>query len=195
MEDDANIKADGYCYSTLKEISKMENGKIVDVKGVVIQVEDMDEITMKNGKTKPIRRILIADNSKENGFSIQVTFWGNVAYKSNYDEGDIVAFKDAKVGAYNAVSMNMSDECEMKKLRDESELQDWYEKVDVKEITPLSEQNKNTFQAKDAGMQPELMSEVLNKVNDDLEDDNSPTYVFECYVVFIAKADNMVYMA
>lgn len=88
----------------------MDNGKIIDVKGVVIHVEDMDEITMKTGRTKPIRRVLIADNSKEPGLSLQVTFWGNIAYKSNFEYGEIVAFKDAKVGTYNAVSLNMSDE-------------------------------------------------------------------------------------
>lgn len=196
LEDDNKISADGFWYSTLKDISKMDNGKIIDVKGVVIHVEDMDEITMKTGRTKPIRRVLIADNSKEPGLSLQVTFWGNIAYKSNFEYGEIVAFKDAKVGTYNAVSLNMSDEWYFKKLKDQEDLKKWFENLpDIEDIIPLSEQNKNRFKTREAGMKPELLHEVLKKVRDDLEDDSSPTYILECYLVFIAKADNMVYMA
>lgn len=174
----------------------MDNGKIVDVKGVVVQVEDMDEITMKNGKSKSIRRVIICDNSKHPGMSIQITFWGNISYKADFEYGEIIACKDAKVGTYNAVSLNMSDECEVRKLKDDKELREWFETLtDLKSIIPLSEQNKNTFQAKEAGMQPSLINEMLARVNDDLEEDNAPTYILECTIVFIAKADNMVYMA
>lgn len=110
LEDDDNIDADGYCYTNLNEASKLDNGKIIDVKGVVLSVEGMDEITMKNGNLKPIRRIIIGDNSRDPGLSIQATFWGKIAYKANFTEGEVIAIKDAKVGTYNAVSLNVSDE-------------------------------------------------------------------------------------
>jgi replication factor A1 len=174
----------------------MDNSKIVDVKGVVLNVEGMNEITMKNGISKPIRRILIADNSKEPGLSIQVTFWGIIAYKADFNQGEIVALKDAKVGTYNAVSLNMSDECEMKKLKSDKVLSEWYKNLkSTKDIVPLSEQNKNQFQNKEAGLQPQLISEILEKVQEDIEQDTTPNYVIECYLTFIAKADNMIYMA
>lgn len=110
LEDDGSIEQDGYCYTTLNEASKLDQAKIIDVKGVVVSVEDMDEITMKNGMTKPIRRVIIADNSRDKGLSMQVTFWGKISYKADFTKGEVVALKDAKVGTYNGVSLNMSDE-------------------------------------------------------------------------------------
>jgi len=166
------------------------------VKGAVLNVEDMDEITMKTGISKPIRRILIADSSKDPGLSIQVTFWGKIAYKANLNRGDIVAIKDAKVGTYNAVSLNVSDECEIKKLKNDKVLTPWYESLkSINDIIPLSEQNKNKFKNKEAGLQPEFIIEICDKVHEDIEELTTPNYVIEAYLTFIAKADNMVYMA
>ena len=110
LEDDGSIEQDGYCYTTLNDASKLDQGKIVDIKGIVLSIEDMDEITMKSGITKPIRRVIIADNSREKGLSMQVTFWGKISYKADFVKGEVVALKDAKVGTYNGVSLNMSDE-------------------------------------------------------------------------------------
>ena len=127
----------------------------------MLNVEDMDEITMKSGISKPIRRILIADNSKDPGLSIQVTFWGKIAYKANLNKGDIIAIKDAKVGTYNAVSLNVRDECEIKKLKNDKVLTPWYESLQsINDIVPLSEQNKNKFKNKEAGLQPEFIVEI-----------------------------------
>ena len=196
LEDDDKIQTDGFSYSSIKELSKMDNGKIADVKGIVINVENMDEITMKNGTCKPIRRVLIADNSKEPGISIQVTFWGKIAYKANFEIGDVVGLKDAKVGTYNSVSLNMSDEWEVKKIRNDKELTEWYRGLsNVKDIIALSEQAKNKFQYKDSGLQSELISDILKKVHEDIEEQTTPNYVINWYITFIAKADTMVYMA
>ena len=196
LEDDDKIKTDGFSYSSIDEISKMENGKIADVKGIVINAENMDEITMKNGTTKPIRRVQIADGSREPGISIQVTFWGKIAYKANFEIGDVIGLKDAKVGTYNAISLNMSDECEIKRLKNDKELHEWYNGVpNIKYIIQLSEQTKNKFQFKESGLQPELISDILKKVRDDIEEQTTPNYVIEGYLTFIARADTMVYMA
>lgn len=180
LEDDEKIGTDGFCYSTIDEVSKMENNKITDVKGVVVSVEGMDEITMKSGMTKPIRRILIADNSREPGVSIQVTFWGKIAYRANFGVGEAIALKDVKVGTYNSVSLNMSDECDVKRLKDETELEEWFSSLaDKNSIIPLSEQNKNKFKAKEKGLQPELICDILEKVHEDIEENLTPSYVIE----------------
>jgi hypothetical protein len=196
VDDDGSIDKDGYSYTTLKDAAKLEQGKIITVKGVVISIEDMDEITMRSGMTKPIRRIIIADNSKDNGLSMQITFWGKIAYRANFEKGEIIACKDAKVGKYNGVSLNMSDECEMKKLKEERDLRKWFESLtNIKEITPLSEQNRNRFKTNEAGMKPEMIADILEKVKEDVEELTNPNYIIEANLVFIVKADNMVYMA
>lgn len=196
LPDDESIETDGYSYSTLRDISKMDAGLITDVKGVVILVGDMDEIPMKNGKLKPLRRVFIADNSKDQGLSIQITFWGQIAYKANFSIGDVVGLKDAKVGNYNGRSLNMSDECELKKLKEDKILTPWFKSLkSIKDIVSLSEQDKNKFQNKEAGLQPNLINEVELKVHEDIEECTTPNYVVECYLTYIAKMDNMVYMA
>lgn len=84
----------------------------------------------------------------------------------------------------------------MKKLKNEKKLSEWFCNLkSLKDIIPLSEQNKNKFTQKEAGLKPEMISEVLKKVKDDIEECTTPNYVIECYLTFIAQADNMVYMA
>ena len=54
---------------------------------------------------------------------------------------------------------------------------------------------KNKFKNKEAGLQPEFIVEIGDKVHEDIEELTTPNYVIEAYLTFIAKADNMVYMA
>jgi hypothetical protein len=193
--DDGAIPQDGFCYYSLKEASKMDNGKIIDVKGIVFSVEDMAEITMKNGISKPIRRVIIGDNSKMPGLSMQVTFWGKIAYKANLSRGDCIALKDAKVGTYNAISLNMSDECDVKRIHDQTLIK-WFEGLkDTKDIISLSDQNKDNLKNKDAGMKPMLIDQINQKVHEEIEEQTTPNYIIEGYLTFIAKAANMIYMA
>jgi len=196
LDDDGTIEQDSFSYTNIIEIPKMDNGKIIDVKGAVVDVEEMDEITMKNGMTKPIRRVIIADNSNDKGVSIQVTFWGKIAYKADFDRGEIIGIKDAKVGKYNGVSLNMSDECQVKKLKEDKELITWFNMLkNIKDITRLSEQNKKKFNMNEAGLKPQLINDIEDKVLEDIENETNPNYVIEGVLTFIAKSDNMVYMA
>mmetsp|Transcript_31958 Transcript_31958/g.31352 ORF Transcript_31958/g.31352 Transcript_31958/m.31352 type:complete len:294 (+) Transcript_31958:191-1072(+) len=196
LEDDGSIEMDNYSYSTLNEISSLEANKIVDTKGVVIEIQEMDEITMKSGMTKPLRRVIIADNSREYGLSIQITFWGEIAYKANFVKGEVIALKDAKVGKYNGISLNMSNECEVKRLKDEKKLRSWFASLDgIKGIHRLSEQHKKKFGQNEAGLKPQLVSDIQEKVYQDIENETNPNYVIEGMLTFIAKSDNMVYMA
>jgi len=76
----------------------------------VVSLSDIDEINLKSGRVKPVRRVILADNSEEKGLSIQVTFWGDMAKKLNFSKGTIVALKGIKVGEYNGRSLNVSEE-------------------------------------------------------------------------------------
>jgi len=42
----------------------------VDFIGVIVSIGDPDEINLKSGRQKPVRRIIMADNSDESGLSI-----------------------------------------------------------------------------------------------------------------------------
>jgi hypothetical protein len=59
---------------------------------------------------KPVRRLILADNSEEKGVSIQATFWGEICRKLNYAKGTVIALKAIKVGSYNGKSLNVSEE-------------------------------------------------------------------------------------
>lgn len=151
---------------------------------------------MKTGMTKALRRIIIADNSKEYGLSIQITFWGEIAYKATFEKGEVIALKDAKVGKYNGISLNMSTECEVKRLKEDKNLKQWYESLEnVRGIHRLSEQHKKKFGQNEAGLKPQLISDIEERVYEDIENETNPNYVIEGMLTFIAKSDNMVYMA
>lgn len=82
----------------------------VDFIGVIVSIGDPDEINLKSGRQKPVRRIIMADNSDESGLSIQVTFWGEISKRLNFIKGDVIALKSIKVGEFNGKSLNVSDE-------------------------------------------------------------------------------------
>lgn len=57
IEEDDNIKApeEVFAFSTLKEIKSLPNDSRVDFIGVVLTVGDLDEISLKSGRVKPVR--------------------------------------------------------------------------------------------------------------------------------------------
>jgi len=75
-----------------------------------VSIGDPDEINLKSGRQKPVRRLILADNSDEGGITIQVTFWGEISRRLNFNKGDVIAIKNIKVGDYNGKSLNVSDE-------------------------------------------------------------------------------------
>ena len=59
-----------FSFSTLKDIRNFTNDMRVDFIGIVVSIGDPDEINLKSGRQKPVRRMIMADNSEGTGLSI-----------------------------------------------------------------------------------------------------------------------------
>jgi hypothetical protein len=67
------------------------------------------EKTLKNGTSKEIRNLMVAD---ESGFAITVCLWGDAANKFDLgaDERPVIAFKHAMVSDFGGKSLNSNED-------------------------------------------------------------------------------------
>ena len=106
----------------------MKQGEVVliDVIGVITEVEAIGSITMKsNGEQKEKRQITISDDTN---VSIIGTFWGETA-RCEYKVGDILACSGARVGDFGGKSLNFGDHNLLNPVGDSryQEIKEWYE--------------------------------------------------------------------
>jgi len=64
-------------------------------------------VPLKSGLNKDRRTIYIAD---ESGVKISVTMWGSLSNLMNYEIGQVLAIKNAKVSDYGGKSLNCGDD-------------------------------------------------------------------------------------
>lgn len=128
-ENDTDIKLPGYDFSKICDISKLENGRVVDVIGVVCEVSEVETIRLRSGGEKEKRMIQIADNSEESGCCIKVCFWGVQAKDINFVIGDVVAFRSLKITEFSGRSLNACQETAYKikpDCKETKKLEKWY---------------------------------------------------------------------
>ncbi len=75
---------------------------MVDLVGIVEEVQERQDITTKAGEQKKYQKIVVKD---ETG-SIVVTFWGEDTEKLNVKEGDLVSLTSFLVKDFNGKSLN-----------------------------------------------------------------------------------------
>ena len=117
--DDGQIKGtkDAFNFTLIKDIKKLDDNKKIDLLAFIHNVGPLDTISLKSGRSREVRRMILGDNSEEKGVSIQATFWGekSVSIGKDFKVGDVIVLKDIKVGSYNGKSLNVSEECYLSK--------------------------------------------------------------------------------
>ena len=85
VEDDEDIVAQGFCFSTIDEVNDFEQMRTVDMIGIVHSVNPIQSILIKSSNANKDRRyIAIVD---EGGSLIQVSLWGKNARDYDLSEG------------------------------------------------------------------------------------------------------------
>ena len=81
----------------------------VDMIGVIHQCGPVREKNLKDGRSKEIRNVLVAD---ESGLAITVCLWGDTANKFDLgsDEHPVIAFKRATVSEFGGKSLNSNED-------------------------------------------------------------------------------------
>jgi replication factor A1 len=108
VEDDEDIKAQGFCFVIISEVNDFEQTRAVDVIGVITNAGSVTNFTPKNGgSSKDKRTLVVVDDSN---FMVGVTLWGPQANTPNLKEGNVIAIRGAKVSDYQGKTLNSADE-------------------------------------------------------------------------------------
>lgn len=109
VADDGSIQSMNYSIKTIDKIQDTEPGKLIDILGVVRDVEQSMEITTKTGRQLNKRNITFGDSS---GFAIRLTAWGESASDPRWDtcQNALVAINAVKVSDYGGRSLSMGFE-------------------------------------------------------------------------------------
>jgi replication factor A1 len=77
VDDDEDIKTQGFCFVTISEVNDFEQTRAVDVIGVITNAGSTTNFTPKNGgPSKDKRTLVVVDDSN---FMVGLTLWGNQA--------------------------------------------------------------------------------------------------------------------
>ena len=77
----------------------------VDVIGVVLDVQPVSEISLRDGTKKDRRTVTVGD---ESNIMIGVTLWGEACHKADFEVGQIIAFRQCRISEYRGKSLNAS---------------------------------------------------------------------------------------
>ncbi|KAJ2265635.1 Replication factor A protein 1, partial [Coemansia sp. RSA 451] len=106
-QETTGVPQEQYEFVPLANLMKYEKGAIVDVLCVVRSVEDVVEITPKNGPTdrKMVKRDMsVVDKS---GYQVRATVWGDDAREFKVPVDAIVAFKGMRVGDFGGRTLSL----------------------------------------------------------------------------------------
>lgn len=103
LKDNHEIEMVHFNLSSIKDIQDLENGKLIDVMGIVQELGLLAPFTLKTGEKKDRRTITIFDDTN---FSINFTLWGDLATNPNFVKNDIIVLKDVSVKDYMGKTVN-----------------------------------------------------------------------------------------
>jgi len=104
-EDAQDVPKLNYDFVKLNNIQNLEADSIIDVVGVIKEVNPHFQITSKAGRAYDRRDITIVDDSQ---FAISVGLWNKTAVEFSTPEGTVIAIKGAKVSDFNGKTLSLT---------------------------------------------------------------------------------------
>ena len=144
----SSIKQQAYSFKTLKEVKDATHLYMLDLIGVITEVQNSNQYLNKaTGQYKDKRRITLADDT---GFNLEATLWGESA-SQEFQVGQILAVKGARHSDYGGKSLNIDmDHCVIQINPEDQEryieLLTWYKESYKDGKTPTSEKLTNRGQ-------------------------------------------------
>lgn len=140
--DDADcdaIPALRYDFKEIKDISNMDVGGSVDIKGVVVEVRDTTTVSLRSGGEKRKRSLMIADESDT---KCEFTIWGEKADEFKEDLGTVVFIKNARIGDFGGRNLSSQGSTHIEFSPDDQRafsLKTWYDQHGSgKQMTSIS---------------------------------------------------------
>ena len=105
INDDSNIPKVQFNFIKLNEIETIENNQIIDVLGILKNIDEKKEIISKStGKPYDRRDITIVDQSQ---MEVNVGLWNKYAREFNLNPGTPIAIKGCKVNEFNGKQLSL----------------------------------------------------------------------------------------
>lgn len=140
QDDDCDaIPALKYDFKPIKEISNMEVGATVDVKGVIVEIRDTMTITLRAGGEKRKKTLFIADESDT---KCEFTIWGDKADDFREEVGTVMFLKNGRIGDFGGRNLSSQGSSHVEFSPDDQRafaLKTWYDSQGSgKQMTSLS---------------------------------------------------------
>lgn len=103
------INAPFWNFVDIETISSLRTGELIDVIGMVGNVQEIKEVVTKQGSSIKLKNFDLCDSTGK----ITVTLWRNDA-EIKMKDGEIVALKKAKIGNYRGTTLSLSGFIEKK---------------------------------------------------------------------------------
>lgn len=134
-DDAADVPKLQYKFVALSEIQNLQVNAIVDVIGIIKEIEPSFQITLKTtGKPYDRRNVVLVDQSK---FSINLGLWNKMAVDFNYPENSVIGVKGARVqefGGSRTLSLTQSGTISLNPdIPEAFQLKGWYDNHGSKE--------------------------------------------------------------
>jgi hypothetical protein len=92
------------CFITLSEAWTKNEGSLVNVIGVVCEVEELKEITPKNKNPIKLKTFFLVDRTS---IKTRIALWGAQAESWSIDFGDIIMLNEVEVKKFNGLSLSV----------------------------------------------------------------------------------------
>lgn len=103
--DNEGVPKINYKFVKLNKVQDLEADSIIDVVGVIKEVNPAFQITSRAGRSYDRRDVTIVDDSQ---FALSVGLWNKAALEFDIPEGSVIAIKGAKVSDFNGKTLSMT---------------------------------------------------------------------------------------
>ncbi|KAG2381554.1 hypothetical protein C9374_005938 [Naegleria lovaniensis] len=103
------IPEGNFNFTRFCDVASVEENAIVDIIGVVKQLSEVKDFTTKNNRKTKRCNVTLIDNSSNDPnsfFQVDLTIWGDMCDSIQFNEGDVVIFKNVRKSNYNGISLN-----------------------------------------------------------------------------------------
>lgn len=177
-------------FVSLDKIQNFEPNSIVDVIGVIKEVNPVFQVTARTtGKSFDRRNLTLVDST---GFALQLGLWNTAALEFSQPEGTVVAFKGVKIQEFNGRSLTMTPSGSMIPNPDVKEaytLKGWYDNEGShQDFKTMKTESNSTSRIENRKLIAEADSENLGK------SDKADYFTIKATISFF-KPDNFCYNA
>jgi len=114
-QEDSEIPGVSYVFVPMADIDRLDNGTMIDVKGIIFEARDPISLTLKKDNRQTVKRELVLwdDSGPEGSCFIELTMWGQNCH-DNFEAGTVIYAKGMRVSEWNgAKSLNGSSGYEL----------------------------------------------------------------------------------